>query len=126
MVRIEFVKGEGGVVNIINGNLKSIDRDQIVNIEDLDRVIVNTYEAIAINDSLFAIEITGYVIVFESAETMQVYMNQIDLFDGQVMNPGINGIKRPDWDVASRNKTEGIESHTYVNTDIEQQLINNG
>ena len=125
MIRIEFVKGLGGVVNIINGNLRSVDRDQIANIEDLDRVIVNTYEAIAINDSLFAIEITGYVILFDTAEHMQIYLDQIDLFDGEIMNPGINGLQKPDWDVASRNKTDGIQEHEYIDTDIEQQLINN-
>lgn len=125
MVRIEFVKGQGGVVNIINGNIKSVDRDQITNIEDLDRVIVNTYEAIAINDELSAIEMAGYVIFFDNADSLQTYLNQIDLFDGEIMNPGVNGIKKPDWDVASRNKTDGIQEHTYVNTDIEQDLIDN-
>jgi len=123
MIRLEFVKGQGGVVNIINGNLMSVVREDIINIEDIDRVIVNTYEAIAINDALFAIEISGYVIIFDSTESMQPYFNQINLFDGEVMNPGINGIQKPVWDVASRNKIEGIQIHTYIDTDIEKDLI---
>ena len=124
MVRLEFVKGQGGVVNIVNGNLKDTDRTELLNIEDIDRVIVSTYEAIAINDALFAIEMSGYIVVFDSAESMQPYFDQIDLFDGEIMNPGVNGIKKPEWDVGSRDKTEGIQPHTYVDNDVEQDLIN--
>lgn len=124
MVRLEFIKGEAGVVNIVNGNLKDTDRDSLSTIEVLDRIIVSTYEALAINDSLNAIEMAGYIIVFDSPESMQPYFDQIDLFDGEVMNPGLNGVKKPAWDVAGRDKTEGIQSHTYTDTDVEQDLIN--
>jgi len=124
MVRLEFVKGQGGVANIINGNLRDTDREELLDIEDATRVIVNFYSAIAINDDLIAMEISGYIIVFESLEDMEPYLTQIDLLDGEIFNPGINGIKTPDWDVASRDKTEGIVEHTYEDTDIEKDLIN--
>ena len=125
MVRLEFIKGEGGVTNIVNGNLRDTDRNSLLNIEDADRIIVSFYSAIAINVSLIAIEISGYVVVFDTLENMQIYLDQIDLLDGETFNPGINGLMRPSWDVASRDKTEGVQSHTYLNTDIEQDLINN-
>lgn len=126
MLRLEFVKGQGGVANIINGNLRDTDRNSLLNIEDIDKVVVSFYSAIAINESVMAFEISGYIIVFDSLEAMQPYLTQIDIFDGEVFNPGVNGIQKPSWDVASRDKTEGIVSHTYENTDIEQELINNG
>lgn len=54
MLRLEFVKGVGGVVNLINGSLKEIDRNEIANIENIDRIIVDFREAIAINESLLS------------------------------------------------------------------------
>ena len=123
MVRLEFLKNSGGVVNLINGNLKSVDRDNLAGIEGVDRIIVNSTDAIAINNSLKAMEISGYIVVFDTIENMDVYLTQIDLLDGQMINPGVDGVQKPDWDVASRDKTEGIVPHTYEDTDIEQDLI---
>lgn len=123
MIRIEFAKGKGGVLNLINGKLRDTDRNTLSNIEDIDRVIVDSYDAIAINDTLKAIEISGYIVVFDSLENMNTYLDQIFLIDGEIFNPGINGIKRPDWDVGSRNKYEGIQPHSYINTDIEKELL---
>lgn len=124
MIRIEFIKGLGGVINIVNGNLRDTDRDELLHIEDIDRVIVNFHNAIAINTSLKAIEIAGYIIVFDTLESLNPYIEQMNILDGEIFNPGVNGVKKPDWDVASRNKTEGIVSHSYTNTDIEKELIN--
>ena len=126
MLRLEFIKGQGGVVNLVNGNLRDTDRDTLLNIEDIDRVVVSFYSAIAINESLKAFEISGYIVVFDSLESMNPYLEQIDLLDGEIFNPGVNGIQKPSWDVASRDKTEGIVSHTYENTDVEQELIDKG
>jgi hypothetical protein len=126
MVRLEFIKGQGGVVNIINGNLRDTVRGEILDIEDAERVIVSMYSAIAINETIKAFEISGYVIVFDTVDNLNRYLKQIDMLDGELFNPGVNGIKKPDWDVAGRDKTEGIVSHTYENTDIEKDLINKG
>lgn len=123
MVRLEFIKGQGGVANIINGNLRDTDRETLLNIEDIDRIVVGFYSAIAINEAVKAFEISGYIIVFETLDSMTPYLTQIDMLDGEVFNPGVNGVQKPDWDVASRNKTDGIQSHTYVDTNIEQDLI---
>jgi len=125
MVRIEFVKGEGGVVNIINGNLRDTDRDDIENIELVDRLRINamSFSPIGFNDELKAMEIGGHIIIFDELESMTPYLEQIDIFDGQIFNPGINGVQKPDWDVAGRDKTEGIQSHTYVDTDVEKDAI---
>jgi len=124
MVRLEFVKGQGGVANIVNGNLRDTDRETLLNIEDIDKVVVSFYAAIAINEALKAIEISGYIIVFDTLSALAPYLEQIDMIDGEVFNPGVNGIKTPDWDSGSRDKTEGIQSHTYVDTNIEKDLIN--
>jgi len=126
MVRLQFIKDQGGVTNIVNGNLRDTDRNALENIEEIDSVIVNFYTAIAINEELKAIEIAGYIIVFDSLDSIKPYLNQIDLLDGEVFNPGVNGVKTPTWDVASRDKTLGIQPHTYTDTDIEQTLINEG
>jgi len=126
MVRLQFIKNQGGVVNIVNGNLRDTDRDALANIEEIDSVIVSFYYALAINEELKAFEISGYIIVFDSLDSMKPYLDQIDLLDGEVFNPGVNGVKKPDWDVASRDKTVGIQPHTYTDTDIEQTLINEG
>lgn len=123
MVRVEFLKGKGGVINIINGNLRDTDRNALLNIEDIDRVIVNIYNALAINYNLKALEVAGYVIVFETLEAMEPYLNQMDLLDGEIFNPGINGIKKPSWDISDVKLENGIIPHTYVNTDIEKDLI---
>ena len=122
MVRVEFLKGKGGVINIINGNLRDTDRNALLNIEDIDRVIVNIYNALAINYNLKALEVAGYVIVFETLEAMEPYLIQMDLLDGEIFNPGVEGIRYPTWDI-NRNINEGIMPHTYVNTDIEKDLI---
>ena len=126
MVRIEFVKGQGGVKNIVNGNLRTVDRDDLDNVELVDRLRINalSFSPISFNDELKAMEIGGHIIVFEELVDMKPYLDQIDMFDGEIFNPGINGTKTPDWDVASRDKTEGIQSHTYEDTDIEKDLIN--
>jgi len=126
MVRLQFVKDQGGVVNIVNGNLRDTDRNALLNIEEIDSVVVSFYVAVAINEELKAFEISGYIIVFDSLDSMSPYLEQIDLLDGEVFNPGVNGVKKPDWDVASRDKTVGIQPHTYIDTDIEQTLINEG
>lgn len=125
MIRIEFVKGQGGIVNIVNGNIRDVDRATLLDVEDVDRVRINAlnFSPIGFNDSLKAIQIAGYIIVFDALSSMEPYLQQIDMFDGQIFNPGINGIKKPDWDVAGRDKTEGIQKHTYVDTDIEKDLI---
>ena len=125
MVRIEFVKGIGGVVNIINGGLRTVDRDAIANVELVDRLRINalSFSPIGFNDALKAMEIAGHIITFENLSDMQPYLDQIDLFDGQIFNPGVNGVEKPDWDVGSRDKTEGIQSHTYIDEDIEKDLI---
>ena len=125
MVRIEFVKGLGGIVNIVNGNLRDTDRNELTNIEDVDSVRINArnFSPIGFNNELKAMAIGGYIIVFDSLASMQPYLEQIDLFDGQIFNPGVDGVQKPDWDVASRDKTEGIQPHTYVDTDIEKELI---
>jgi len=123
MIRIEFIKHQGGVVNIVNGNLKDTDRNTLLNIEAIDRVIVDSSDAIAINNALNAIEIAGYIIVFDSLSSMQIYLDQIDLMDGETFNPGVEGIRKPTWDVASRDKRDGIQPHTYTYTDIERQMI---
>ena len=127
MIRIEFVKGQAGVVNIINGSIKDVDRADILNIEDVDRVRINasSFSPVGFNDSLKAMQIGGYIIVFDALASMTPYLEQIDQLDGEVFNPGIDGVQRPAWDLASRDKTDGIQSHTYVDTDIEQDLINN-
>lgn len=122
MVRIEFIKGQGGVVNLVNGNLKSVDRDNLLNIEDIDRIIVNSTEAIAFNNDLKAMEISGYLVIFDTIESMEPYLAQMDMFDGEIFNPGVDGVQKPKWDSASRDKTEGIVPHTYVSTDIEKEL----
>jgi hypothetical protein len=126
MVRIEFKKGVGGVTNIINGNLRTVDRDALTDIEDVDLVRINalSFSPIGINYEVIALEIAGYIIVFDEVDNMNIYLKQIDLFDGEIFNPGIDGLKTPDWDVANRDKYEGIQSHTYNDTDIEQDLIN--
>jgi len=126
MVRIEFEKGKAGISNIINGNLRTVDRDALEDIEDVNLVRINalSFSPIGINYELKAIEIAGYIIVFEEIENMTPYLEQIDMFDGEVFNPGTNGLKTPTWDVASRDKTEGIQSHAYTDTDIEKDLIN--
>ena len=125
MVRIEFVKGRGGIVNIVNGNLRDTDRNALTNIEDVDSVRINArnFSPIGFNNELKAMAIGGYIIVFDDLTSMQPYLDQIDLFDGQIFNPGIDGVQKPDWDVASRDKTEGIQQHTYIDTDIEKDLI---
>lgn len=125
MVRIEFVKGQGGIVNIVNGNLRDTDRNELTNIEDVDSVRINArnFSPIGFNNDLKAMAIGGYIIVFDELSSMQPYLDQIDIFDGQIFNPGIDGVQKPDWDVAGRDKTEGIQSHTYIDTDIEKDLI---
>ena len=126
MVRIEFIKGIGGVTNILNGSIRDVDRSNIDTIEDVDKVRINAlnFSPIGFNDSLKAMQIAGYIIVFDALTSMQQYLDQIDAFDGQIFNPGINGVQAPDWDVAKRDKTEGIQHHTYVDTDIEKDLTN--
>lgn len=123
MVRIEFVKGIGGVTNLINGRLRDTLKNTIQNIDNIDKVIVDSYDAMAINETLNVLEISGYIVFFESKQHMQVYLDQIFLLDGEIFNPGVNGIKKPAWDIGDKNKTQGIQPHTYVNTDIEKQLI---
>ncbi len=125
MLRIEFVKGQGGVVNIVNGGLRTVDRDAIENVELVDRLRINArnFSPIGFNNELKAMEIGGHIIIFDEIASMKPYLDQIDMIDGQVFNPGINGVQTPDWDVASRDKVEGIQSHTYVDTDIEKELI---
>jgi hypothetical protein len=125
MVRMEFVKGQGGVVNIINGKLRDTVRGEVTDIEDAERVIVSMYSAIAINSAIPAFEISSYVIVFDTIDSMNIYLEQIDMLDGESFNPGVTGLRKPDWDTGGRDKTEGIQSHTYVDTDVEQDLINN-
>jgi len=125
MIKIEFVKGLGGVVNILNGNLRTIDRDNITDVEDVDRVQINAsnFSPLGFNDSLNALQISGYIIIFVDNDAMLPYLNQIDLFDGQTFNPGVDGIQKPSWDSAGSNKTDGIQHHTYIDTDIEKDLI---
>lgn len=125
MVRIEFVKGQGGVVNIINGGLRTVDRDAIDNVELVDKLRINamSFSPIGFNDELKAMEIGGHIIIFDELASMQPYLDQIDMFDGQIFNPGVNGVLKPDWDTGGRDKTEGIQEHTYVNEDIEKDLI---
>lgn len=124
MVRIEFEKGKGGVLNIINGTIRDVDRAELLNIEDVDVVSINVwnFSPIGFNKALNSIEIGGYIIVFDSNESWKPYMKQIDMFDGQIFNPGTQGIQYPTWDI-TRNKTEGIVAHTYTNTDIEKELL---
>jgi len=126
MVRIEFEVGIAGITKIINGNLKEIDRDAIDDIESLDRLRINAlgFSPIGFNDELKVLEIAGHVIFFEELEMMEPYLKQIDMFDGEVFNPGKNGIKTPTWDSATRDKIEGIVSHQYEDTDVEKDLIN--
>ena len=124
MIRIEFVKGVGGVVNLINGKLRDTDRTELINLEDVDRVIVDSYTAMAINTPLKALEISGYVVVFDTMDSMQVYLDQMFMMDGEIFNPGVNGLKKPAWDITGDNLMNGIVPHTYVGTDIEQELIN--
>lgn len=125
MVRLEFIKGQGGVTNIINGQLRDTVRGEVQDIEDAERVIVSMYSAIAINSSIPAFEISSYVIVFDNVDSMNVYLNQIDMLDGESFNPGVTGLRKPDWDIGGRDKTEGIQSHTYTDIDIEKEFIDN-
>lgn len=124
MLRIEFEKGKGGVVNIVNGNLRDIDRTNILNIEDVDKVRINPFDfsPIGFNYELNAMQIAGYIIIFDSQASWEPYLKQLDMVDGEIFNPGINGIQYPAWDI-NRNPNEGIVSHTYTNTDIEKDLI---
>lgn len=126
MLRLEFVKGVGGVVNLINGSLKEIDRNEIANVEDIDRVIVDFREAIAINESLLAMEMAGYIIIFQSRGHMQVYLDQVSLLDGEVFNPGRDGIRKPVWDSGDvKLKPSSIVPHIYIQRDVEKELIQN-
>ena len=125
MVRLEFVKGEGGVKNIINGNIREIDRNDIDNIEDIDKVLINAlhFSPIGFNFDLKAIQIAGYIIVFNELSDMEPYLQQIDVFDGEIFNPGVDGVKYPEWDVGHEDPYKNIVAHTYTNTDIEKDLI---
>jgi len=125
MIRLEFKKGEGGIKNIINGNLRTVDRDALDDIEDVDLVRINalSFSPIGINYDLKAMEVAGYIIVFEELENMEPYLEQIDKFDGEIFNPGIEGIRYPDWDVARDKLQDGIVPHTYTDTDIEKELL---
>ena len=124
MIRIEFEKGKGGIVNIINGSLKDIDRSEILNIEDVDKVVINgsDFSPIGFNYELNALQVAGYIIIFDSIVSWEPYLKQIDIIDGEIFNPGITGIQYPSWDV-NRNTIEGIVAHTYTNTDIEKDLL---
>lgn len=124
MIRIEFEKGKGGIVNIINGSLRDIDRREILNIEDVDKVVINgsDFSPIGFNYELNALQVAGYIIIFDNITNWVPYLKQIDIIDGEIFNPGITGIQYPSWDV-NRNKTEGIVAHTYTNTDIEKELL---
>lgn len=124
MIRIEFEKGKGGIVNIINGSLRDIDRREILNIEDVDKVVINgsDFSPIGFNYELNALQVAGYIIIFDSIVSWEPYLKQIDIIDGEIFNPGITGIQYPSWDV-NRNTIEGIVAHTYTNTDIEKDLL---
>ncbi len=125
MIRLEFIKGVGGVVNLINGVLKEIDRTEIQNIEDIDRVIVDFHEAMAINETLKALEIAGYIVIFDTMESLQLYIDQVALIDGEVFNPGRDGIRKPVWDSGDVKLTPAkVVPHTYTYTDVEKNLIN--
>ena len=121
MIRIEFVKDVGGITHILNGTLRDTDRNNLDNIENVDKVRINAlhFSPIGFNYDLKAIELAGYVIIFDSLDSMQPYLDQIDIFDGQIFNPGINGIQYPSWDVGHDDKYSGIQPHTYVDTDVE-------
>lgn len=126
MIRLEFIKGVGGVVNLINGTLKEIDRAEIANIEDIDRVIVDFREALAINETLKALEIAGYIVIFDSMASLQLYIDQVNLFDGDVFNPGRDGLRIPNWDTGDSSYTRNmILPHTYTDRDVEKELIQN-
>lgn len=125
MLRIEFEKGLGGVVNIINGNIRDVDRNEILNIEDVTRVIISlhAFSPLGFNESLNALQISGYIVVFDSMGSMKPYLDQIDLFDGEIVNPGTYGsLKYPIWDI-DRDKTDNIVKHTYNPTDIEKEIL---
>lgn len=124
MIRLTFEKGKGGVLNIINGSIRDIDRTELLNIEDVDRVDINFWSSspVGFNYALNSIQIAGYIIVFDDHTSWKPYTDQIDMFDGQLFNPGVEGIRYPTWDI-NRNINEGIMPHTYVNTDIEKDLI---
>lgn len=125
MARIEFIKGQGGVLNIVNGNIRDTDRQELLNIEDVNRVVINPYNfsPLGFNDELHAMEVAGYIIVFDSNVSMRVYEDQLDMFDGQKFNPGINGKQYPVWDSLHNQHTREIVTHQYENTDVERSLL---
>jgi hypothetical protein len=126
MIRLEFIKGVGGVVNLVNGTLKEIDRAELQNIEDIDAVIVDFHEALAINKTLKALEIAGYIVIFDTLESLQLYIDQVALIDGEVFNPGRDGIRKPVWDSGDVKLTPSkIVPHTYIRRDVEKELIEN-
>jgi hypothetical protein len=55
MIRLTFEKGNGGVLNIINGSIRDIDRTELLNIEDVDRVDINFWSSSPV----------GYNLLFE-------------------------------------------------------------
>lgn len=126
MIRIEFEKNKGGVTNIINGSLTEVNANNKDIDGNVDKMRINawSFSPIGFNYDLKALQIAGFVIIFNELTDMDAYLKQIDMFDGEIFNPGVTGTKTPDWDVASRDKTEGIVPHTYVDTDVEQDAIN--
>ena len=125
MVRLEFIKGIGGVVNIINGNIRDLDRNSLTAIEDVTRVLIGVpnFNAVAFHDELKAMQISGYIIIFDEIASMKPYLDQIDLFDGEIFNPSVQGVRYPSWDVGQSNKHNGIVPHSYTLTDIEKEMI---
>jgi hypothetical protein len=68
MIRLTFEKGKGGVLNIINGSIRDIDRTELLNIEDVDRVDINFWSSspVGFNYALNSIQIAGCIIVFDN------------------------------------------------------------
>jgi len=65
---------------------------------------------------------TDVQIIFNNLDNLQIYSHQIEFATSTPYNPYASGINTdPHYD---NPKSGGIQSHSYVDTDIEQDLIN--
>jgi len=66
---------------------------------------------------------TDVQITFNSASSLELYSKQIELATSTPYNPYTHGLAEdPHYD---KIPTGQIQTHTYTDTDIEQDLINN-
>ena len=100
---------------------------------DYDGTSVTTFNWSVTDDSTCAFDYDGFRIIvgatgvqvkFDSAEALEPYYNQYHMYISGAFNPVTDGYKvDPHYD---HIPTGGIQPHSYVNTDVEKDLINGG